>query len=150
MSGTSVAVLLKPLGWLCCGAGARRWVWGLLLACMATSASAAWVRLRGDGVVTVLVDPANITRSTGRATMWSVINYTQPRKTAEGKEFVSSKQQIEYDCAQERSRNLSFSRHTEYTGWGEAVYTNTALGEWTALPAGSVGAALRKFACRLP
>lgn len=128
----------------------RGWVLGLLLACLGTSASAAWVRIRGDGVVTVLADPANITRSAGRATMWSVINYTQARKTAEGKPFFSSKHQIEYDCVQERSRHLSFSRHTEYTGWGETVYLNTALGDWTELPSGSVGAALRKFACHLP
>lgn len=129
---------------------AKGWVLGVLLACAAGSASAAWVRVRGDGVVTVLADPGNVTRSTGRATMWSVINYTQARKTADDKEFFSSKQQIEYDCVEERSRNLVFSRHTEYTGWGEAVYTNNALGEWTALPPGSVGAALRKFACHLP
>ncbi len=128
----------------------RRWVLGLLLAGVAGSASAAWVRVRGDGVVTVLADPGNVTRSTGRATMWSVINYTQARKTADGKEFFSSKQQIEYDCVEERSRNLVFSRHTDYTGWGEVIYTNNALGEWTPLPAGSVGAALRKFACHLP
>jgi len=133
------------------GSGAASpWLLGLLLTCVAGSASAAWVRVRGDGVVTVLADPGNVTRSTGRATMWSVINYTQARKTAEGREFYSSKQQIEYDCVEERSRNLVFSRHTEYTGWGEVVYTNNALGEWTPLPPGSVGAALRKFACHLP
>lgn len=129
---------------------AKRWLLGALLVCVASSASAAWVRVRGDGVVTVLADPGNITRSTGRATMWSVINYTQARRTADGKEFFSSKQQIEYDCVEERSRNLVFSRHPEYTGWGAAVYTNNALGEWTQLPQGSVGAALRKFACHLP
>ena len=131
----------------------RRWVicvLGALLAGAAGQASAAWVRLRGDGAVTVLADPANITRSTGRATMWSVINYTQARKTAEGREFFSSKQQIEYDCVEARSRHLAFTRHTEYTGWGEVVYTNNALGEWTALPPGSIGDALRTFACRLP
>lgn len=126
------------------------WVVGVLLACVAGSASAAWVRLRGDGVVTVLADPTNIVRSTGRATMWSVINYTQARKTVDGKQFVSSKQQIEYDCVEPRSRHLAFTRHTEYTGWGEVVYTNNALGEWTALPPGSIGDALRTFACRLP
>lgn len=125
-------------------------VMGALLAGAAGSASAAWVRLRGDGVVTVLADPAKITRSTGRATMWSVINYTQPRKTADGREFLSSKQQIEYDCVEARSRHLVFTRHTEYTGMGEVVYTNNALGEWTALPPGSIGDALRVFACRLP
>lgn len=126
---------------------AQKLIVGLLLACAVGSAVAGWVRVRGDGVVTVLADPANISRSTGRVTMWSVINYTQPRKTADGKEFFSSKQQIEYDCVEERSRNLAFSRHTEYTGWGEAVYANSTLGDWTPLPSGSVGSALRKFAC---
>lgn len=151
MPGLSFEVSLPPRKAALSVAVTRgRGVVGLLLACLATSASAAWVRIGGDGVVTVLADPANVTRGTGRATMWSVINYTQARKTADGKEFSSSKHQIEYDCVQARSRNLSFSRHTDYTGWGETVYTNTALGEWTELPPGSVGAALRKFACRLP
>ncbi len=122
---------------------------GLLLMCAAELAFAAWVRVRDDGVVSVLADPATVTRATGRATMWSVLNYTQPRKTADGKAYFSSKQQIEYDCVEERSRNLVFSRHTEYTGWGDVVYTNNALGEWTQLPPGSVGAALRKFACHV-
>lgn len=135
---------------LLCPITARKWVICLMLSSAACSAWAGWVRVRGDGVVTVLADPTNVARSTGRVTMWSVINYTQPRKTSEGKEFFSSKQQIEYDCVEERSRNLVFSRHTEYTGWGEAVYTNNALGEWTPLPPGSVGAALRKFACKTP
>ena len=89
------------------------WVVAVLLACVAGTASAAWVRVRGDGAVTVLADPGNVERSAGRATMWSVINYTRPRKNAEGKEFVSSKQRIEYDCVEERSRHLVFSRHTE-------------------------------------
>jgi hypothetical protein len=150
MPGLSFEVSSPPMKAALSVVVIRRGVLGLLLATLATSASAAWVRIGGDGAVTVLADPANVTRSTGRATMWSVINYTRARKTADGKEFFSSKQQIEYDCVQARSRNLSFSRHTDYTGWGEAVYTNTALGEWTELPAGSVGAALRKFACHLP
>lgn len=150
MPGLSLEVSSPPMKAALSVVVIRRGVLGLLLATLATSASAAWVRIGGDGAVTVLADPANVTRSTGRATMWSVINYTRARKTADGKEFFSSKQQIEYDCVQARSRNLSFSRHTDYTGWGEAVYTNTALGEWTELPAGSVGAALRKFACHLP
>lgn len=127
----------------------KKSVVGVLLLCAASSALAGWVRLRGDGVVTVLADPGNVTRGTDRATMWSVINYTHARKTADGREYFSSKQQIEYDCVEPRSRNLVFSRHTEYTGFGEAVYTNSALGDWVALPPGSVGAALRQFACRL-
>jgi hypothetical protein len=131
----------------------RRWiicVMGALLVGAAGQASAAWERLRGDGVVTVWADPAKITRSTGRATMWSVINYTQARKMADGREFLSSKQQIEYDCVEARSRHLAFTRHADYTGWGEVVYTNNALGEWAAVPPGSIADALRAFACRLP
>jgi len=131
----------------------RRWVicvMGALLVGAAGQASAAWVRLRGDGVVTVLADPAKISRSTGRATMWSVINYTEARKMADGREFRSSKQQIEYDCVEARSRHLAFTRHAEYTGWGEVVYTNNALGEWASVPPGSIADALRVFACRLP
>lgn len=122
----------------------------LLLICAAGSALAGWVRVRGDGVVNVLADPATIVRSGDIVKMWSVINYMQPRTTAEGKSYASSRQQLEYDCVEQVSRSLFFSRHTEFTGWGDLVYKNESPGRWLPVPPGSVGAALMKFACHLP
>lgn len=123
---------------------------GVLLLCAAGSVMANWVRVRGDGIVTVLADPATIVRSGDMVKMWSVINYAQPRATAEGKAYSSSRQQLEYDCAENLSRSLFFSRHSDYTGWGDVVYRNETPGRWIPVPQGSIGGALMKFACHLP
>jgi hypothetical protein len=128
----------------------KKRVVAVLLVCAAGSASAGWVRVRGDGVVNVLADPATIVRSGDMVKMWSVINYMQARATPDGKTYTSSRQQLEYDCVEHQSRSLFFSRHTEYTGWGDVVYKNELPGRWNPVPEGSVGAALMKFACHLP
>ena len=128
----------------------KKRVVALLLVCAAGSATAGWVRVRGDGVVNVLADPATIVRSGDIVKMWSVINYTQVRTMPDGKAYASSRQQLEYDCVEHQSRSLFFSRHTEYTGWGDVVYKNELPGRWIPVPEGSVGAALMKFACHLP
>lgn len=128
----------------------KKRVVAVLLVCAAGSASAGWVRVRGDGVVNVLADPATIVRSGDMVKMWSVINYMQARATPDGKTYTSSRQQLEYDCVERQSRSLFFSRHTEYTGWGDVVYKNELPGRWIPVPEGSVGAALMKFACHLP
>jgi hypothetical protein len=128
----------------------KKRVVGVLLICAAGSVMANWVRVRGDGVVTVLADPATIVRSGDVVKMWSVINYAQPRTTSDGKTYSSSRQQLEYDCTENQSRSLFFSRHTEYTGWGDVVYRNDTPGRWIPVPPGSIGGALMKFACHLP
>lgn len=128
----------------------KKRVVGVLLICAAGSVMANWVRVRGDGVVTVLADPATIVRSGDVVKMWSVINYARPRTTSDGKTYASSRQQLEYDCTENQSRSLFFSRHTEYTGWGDVVYRNDTPGRWIPVPSGSIGGALIKFACHLP
>ena len=72
----------------------------LLLICAAGSAAANWVRVRGDGVVTVLADPSTIVRSGDMVKMWSVINYAQPRIAPDSKAYSSSRQQLEFDCVE--------------------------------------------------
>jgi len=128
----------------------KKWSVCLLLICAAGSAAANWVRVRGDGVVTVLADPSTIVRSGDMVKMWSVINYAQPRIAPDGKAYSSSRQQLEFDCVENQSRSLFFSRHTDFTGWGDVIYRNESPGSWSPAPPGSVGAALRKFACHLP
>lgn len=120
---------------------------GVLLVCATSTALAEWVRIRSDGAVTVLADSGSVSRSGDMATMWSMINYTTPRKTEEGEEYLSSRQRLEYDCTDKLSRRLEFDRYSDLSGLGRAVYSNKNGSAWNPVAPGSVAGELFKFAC---
>jgi hypothetical protein len=122
-------------------------VMGVLLVCATGTALADWVRIRSDGTVTVLADSGSVSRSGDMATMWSMINYTTPRKTDDGEDYLSSRQRLEYDCIDKLSRRLEFDRYSDLSGLGRAVYSNKNVSAWSPVAPGSVAGELFKFAC---
>ena len=120
---------------------------GVVLALVAGTAMADWLPVKADPKVRVMADPGSIRRSGDIVTMWSVINYTSPRKTEDDKAYLSSKQHLEYDCVDRLSRRLEFSRYSDLTGLGQIVYSNTNAGVWSPVAAGTVAGELFKFAC---
>lgn len=122
-------------------------VMGVLLVCATGTALADWVRIRSDGTVSVLADSGSVSRSGDMATMWSMINYTAPRKTDDGEEYLSSRQRLEYDCIDKLSRRLEFDRYSDLSGLGRAVYSNKNVSAWSPVAPGSVAGELFKFAC---
>lgn len=120
---------------------------GVLLVFATGTALADWVRIRGDATVTVLADSGSLARSGDMATMWSMINYTKPRKTDDGEEHMSSRQRMEYDCADKLSRRLEFDRYSDLSGLGRAVYSNKNASGWSPVAPGSVVGELFRFAC---
>ncbi len=120
---------------------------GVLLLLVAGSAMADWMAVKADPKVRVMADPGSIRRSGDIVTMWSVINYTSPRKTEDDKTYLSSKQHLEYDCVERLSRRLEFSRYSDLTGLGQVVYSNTNSGVWSPVASGTVAGELFRFAC---
>jgi hypothetical protein len=125
----------------------KRAVMGVLLVCATGTALADWVRIRSDGTVTVLADSGSLSRSGDMATMWSMINHAKPRKTDEGEEYLSSRQRLEYDCADKLSRRLEFDRYSDLSGLGRAVYSNKNASAWSPVVPGTVAGELLRFAC---
>ncbi len=125
----------------------KRAVMGVLLVCATGTALADWVRIRSDGTVTVLADSGSVSRSGDVATMWSMINYAVARKTDDGEEYLSSRQRLEYDCADKLSRRLEFDRYSDLSGLGRAVYSNKNASTWNPVTPGSVAGELFRFAC---
>jgi hypothetical protein len=125
----------------------NKWVVGVALACLSTAALAGWMRIKGDPSLTVMADAGSIRRSGDIVSMWSLINYVKPRKTDDGKEFLSSQQYFEYDCADKLSRRVEFNRYADLSGLGQLVYSNKTPGNWSSVASGSVGGELLRFAC---
>ncbi len=125
----------------------KRAVMGVLLVCATGTAWADWVRIRSDGTVTVLADSGSLSRSGDMATMWSMINHAKPRKTDDGEEYLSSRQRLEYDCADKLNRRLEFDRYSDLSGLGRAVYSNKNASVWSPVAPGTVAGELLRFAC---
>lgn len=111
-------------------------------------AAANWVKSWGDDTLTVYVDPAGIRRAGSMAKMWTLLDFKAASVSASGKPFMSLMAQDEYDCKEERSRNLFISWYSGNMGRGEVVYVHPDPGKWKPSPPGSRAKDFEKIACR--
>ena len=100
-------------------------------------AYAEWLGLvKNDRLGTVVyVDPDTIRRKGDLAKMWSLNDY----KTGSSDGSLSTKQQVEYDCTEERMRVLAIMGFSGNMGSGTLVSLNSAEGVWIPLAPDSVG-----------
>ena len=128
------------------GDAMRKAILMVLLAGVSSSAAAEWVAVGGGETSTAYAEPATIRRAGNTVKMWSLLDFEKARVSATHV-YMSVKGQDEYDCKEERSRRLYFSRHSGNMGEGEVVYTNADSDRWEPVPPRSVIGALWKLAC---
>ena len=119
----------------------------LVLAAVSGAAMAEWVALDGDEKVTRYADPTTIRRSGNMVKMWSMFDHQSPKRSASGASYLSSKDQGEYDCKEERYRLLYISSSSGNMSTGDVVYSSSEPGSWSPVPPGSIAEVLWKFAC---
>lgn len=120
----------------------------LLLAAFSGSAVAAWVAIGGDDTVTLYADPATIRKTGHIVKMWYLMDFKTLQTEAGLSAFLSSKDQSEYDCKEERTRTLYFTNHTGKMGKGITSYISTAPDlDWKPVAPESLREAVWKFAC---
>ena len=98
------------------------------------------------GGYTVYVDPGTIRRNGDLVKVWALTDYTT-RQTVADRSFLSSKAQNEFDCAEERQRELAVTWFSGNMGNGNGVWTNIDETMWRPLAPGSVGQGMWDFAC---
>lgn len=80
--------------------------------------------------------------------IWWPDDFKKAGTAANGKAYISIKEQDEFDCKGEQSRQLYFSFYSELMGGGEMIYNETSNHpKWYPVSLGSAGAALWKIAC---
>ena len=127
----------------------KRLCFALVLAALAGSAAAAWVRVgvADDGMV-VYADPAGINRTGGIVKMWTLLDYKTAEKDDSGKPYLSAKLLHDYDCKDEQGRTRYFSFHSGQMGTGYLVYSEVRpASEWLPARRAIIGETLWKFAC---
>jgi hypothetical protein len=132
----------------------RTYLWGfwsliMLLMLNSVPAYAEWVKIGTSeslGGYTVYVDPNTIRRNGDLVKVWALTDYTTIQTVAD-LSFLSSKAQSEFDCAEERQRELAVTWFSGSMGNGNGVWTNFDETTWRPVAPGSVGQGLWDFAC---
>jgi hypothetical protein len=116
--------------------------WSLIILLLLSSgpAYAEWVSLDADTQRggAVYMDPDTIRLKGDVVTMWSLHDY-KTIQTMKRTSFLSSKVQNEFDCAEERQRELAVTWFSSKMGTGNGVWTNSDEIEWRPVAPGSVG-----------
>ena len=124
----------------------KRLLLGLMLLVTATAASAEWtVANVGDEFIQYL-DKATIRRNGNFVKMWHLTDF-KTVQTVAGQSNLSYKQQLEYDCKEEKKRKLAHTWFNGQMGSGTVNYTDNRTEGWSPIEPGSVGKALWKIAC---
>lgn len=124
----------------------RKVILMMSLAVVSNGAMAEWVNVASNKSTAIYVDPATIHRKGNMATMWHLTDFNTPSKDM-GEEYLSTKDQNEYDCKEMKLRRRASSQHSKNMGGGKVVYSDTYTTRWKPVPSDSGVEILWKFAC---
>ena len=113
-------------------------------------AYAEWVMIGNSeslGGYTIYVNPDTLRRKGDhQVKVWALTDFTT-LQTVAGHSFLSSMEQIEFDCAEELERELAVTWFSAHMGNGNGVWHNSDKTEWRSAAPGSAGEGVWKFAC---
>ena len=117
-----------------------------LLSTASFGAMAEWTEIGNNDLLTVYADFNTIRRSGHMVKMWSLVDQMSPTTGTSGT-YLSMRSRDEYDCKDERKRQLDISAHTESMGRGSVLYVDSTAGQWRSVAPGSIGEIYLKAAC---
>jgi len=121
----------------------------MLLAAVSNGVMADWRAVGSNENTTIYIDTATIQRTGHMALMWHLTDFKIPQKDM-GDKYLSTKDQNEYDCKEEKLRRRASSEHSENMGKGKIVYSDSYTTRWKPVPPDSGVEILWKFACNKP
>lgn len=109
---------------------------------------AGWTRVVEDKNRSVYASSAPVEKNGARVTILSMVDLKQAATLTDGKPFLSWETQYEFDCQKRLSRMVAASMYSGNMGEGEVTNSiEYEVSEGKAIPAGSNGEILWKFAC---
>ena len=120
----------------------------MLLVVSGGPAYAEWVEVSANKVAGVIAyaDPGTIRRKGDLVKMSSLFDL-QTTQTSRGNSYLSIKAQQTYDCAEDRSRALVYTKFSGHMGHGAEVYAFAVKQQSKPVAPMSVGQELLKVAC---
>lgn len=118
----------------------------ILLAVFSSSAMAKWEAVAKSDNNTIYVDYSSIRKAGNTAKMWFVFDFKTPQTYAVVT-LLSTKEQDEFDCKEEKYRRIYLTGHAENMVSGMVVYTEPDPGKWIPIAPDTVYVNLLKIAC---
>jgi hypothetical protein len=114
------------------------------------SARAEWRPISsaaGSGGFTIYVDPATVLRQGDLVKMWVLYDFRFVQ-AIKGTSYLSATWQQKFDCAEHRSRHLSYKYHSDNMGNGKVMLAGDDKGnKWDAVAPNSTAAILWNIGC---
>ena len=122
-----------------------------LVMLIASPAWAEWTKV-AEGVegTELFVNYSTIRIEGSKRKVWQLTNFSTPKKTALGREVLSLRARVEFDCKQEQQRLLSVSIFSQYFAGGEVVKTENDGTNWQDIPPDAVGWKILQSVCKAP
>ena len=129
----------------------RKVILMLLLSMVGNHARAEWVTIGENKILafTAYADPNTeaAIKNGDKVKMWKMYDYKSVQEVS-GYKFLSTKFQNEYDCKGAQSRILANTTYAINMGVGEAVFTQSDIGNWQSVIPDSLDETMWKFACK--
>ena len=109
---------------------------------------AEWVAVEETpGLRTVYVDPDTIRREGNVVTLWQLMDFKSTQGNRSPSRFLSTKTQMQFDCAEKRLRLLAFTEFSRNMGAGipNDGYVDTC--NWVPVEPDSMNQTLWEVAC---
>ena len=123
------------------------WLLITLLFLSSVPAYAEWVAIGSSGgnIGSVYSDPDTIRRKGDLVKMWILSDFKTLQTVADAS-YLSRLSQSQYDCTEERIRQLTVSWHSGNMGKGNVVWTNSDESKWEPVAPGTLGHTLWELA----
>lgn len=110
----------------------------LLVMFVASPVWADWTFIsENDEGTKVYIDYATIRKDGNFRTVWEVTNFKSP-DSFKGAVYISTRAKTEYDCKEEKKRNLTTTAHSELFARGDMVWASESPSIWIYIPPQSV------------
>ena len=110
---------------------------------VSSSVWAEWVVHGAHDVATFYFDPDTIRKDENIRRVWQLQDLKQRGRNGE----MSRRHRVEYDCKNERSKNLQASIHSEPMAGGQIIFSFDADDIWKDIPPNTSSASMLRIVC---
>lgn len=116
------------------------------------ASSAELIKIAETEEIAIYVNPASIQKNGDKATILTLADFKMPKNTKEGRPYLSTTNQEEFDCKENKERLLHIlTSYSGNMGKGGIAVTNSGSnpipGEWSQVTSNTLEGAIFKVAC---
>jgi len=108
-----------------------------------------WLKVTESDSLVVYIEPSTVKKFGQSVRVWSLYNFLNSREFEKRGTYKSFKSYDEYNCSEDKSKNLSILFFSGDMGEGNNIYINDKGNDWRYQSPGSIGLSLLKYSCGL-